>query len=240
MHGFDYSVPLFSTHVQGTCIVVTPQLVTDVLYAPRVEHLDYPRCECLRTVSKDKIIFAFCEHPSDWGDHQFTPCKAFAKGPRFMNLVMTFVLHPLSYYNSIIEPCARFQLSLLEYLTIDFPSHFILCLTDVYWDTATRDKLIFPLTITWILFHFSVPFPFSDHFSIMCAIDTATVKHSEAQFRSRQLDSANPPSHSTPSRFVPSTSTLSSSTSVCHSKTSWCSCSAWMLALIHSLQSCIK
>ena len=55
---------------------------------------------------------------------------------------MTFVLHPLSHYNSITEPHARFLLSLLEHLTIDFPSHFILSLIDVYRDTATHDKLI--------------------------------------------------------------------------------------------------
>ena len=199
MHGFDFSVPLFSTRIRGTCIVVTPQLVADVRHVPRVENLYYPGCEHLRTMSKDKMISAFCEHPANWGDRQFTPCKAFAKGPRFMNMVMTFVLHPLSHYNFITEPRAQFLLSLLEHLTIDFPSYFILSILDVYRDTATRDKLIFPLAVTWILCHFSVPFPFSDHVSVMCAIDVATVKHSEAQFRSRQLDSAASPSHSAPS-----------------------------------------
>ena len=126
---------------------------------------------------------------------------------------MTFVLHPLSHYNSITEPRARFLLSLLEHLTIDFPSHFILSLIDVFRDMATRDKLIFPSAITRILRHFSIPFPFSTHFSIMCAIDAATVKHSEAQFRSCQMDSATPPSRLTPSRFAPSTSAPSSSSS---------------------------
>ena len=72
---------------------------------------------------------------------------------------MTFVLHPLSHYNSITEPCARFLLSLLE------------------------------------------------HHTVVCAIDAATVKYSEAQFRSRQTDSVAPPSRSTPSRFTPSSST---------------------------------
>ena len=131
------------------------------------------------------MISAFCEHPADWGDRQFTPCRPFAKGPRFMNMVMTFVLHPLSYYNSITEPCARILLSLLEHLTIDFPSHFILSIIDVHLDSASRDKLIFPSAITRILRHFSVPFPSSEHFTIMCAIDYATVKCSEAQLRSR-------------------------------------------------------
>ena len=102
-----------------------------------------------------------------------------------MNMVMTFVLHLLYHYNSITKPYARFLLSLLKHLTIDFPSHFILSILDVYRDTITYDKLIFPSAITQILCHFSVHFPSSDHFSIMCAIDVATVKRSEAQFRSR-------------------------------------------------------
>ena len=68
MHGIDSSVPLFSTRVRGTRIVVTPQLVADVLHVPRVEHPDYPGCDCLRTVSKDEIMSAFCECPSIWGD----------------------------------------------------------------------------------------------------------------------------------------------------------------------------
>ena len=110
------------------------------------------------------MIFSFYEHPTDWGDRQFTPCKAFAKTPRFMNMVMTFILHPLFHYNSITEPRARFLLALLEHLTIDFPSHFFLSILDVYRNTATRDKFIFPSTIMRILCHFSVPFPSSDHF----------------------------------------------------------------------------
>ena len=75
-----------------------------------------------------------------------------------MNMAMTFILHPLSYCNSITEPSARFLLSLLEHLTIDFPSHFILSIIDVHLDSASRDKLIFPSAITRILRHFSIPF----------------------------------------------------------------------------------
>ena len=156
---------------------------------------------------------AFCEGPSVWGERQFTPCRPFAKGPRFMNMVMTFVLHPLSHYNSITKPRAQFLLSLLEHLIIDFPSHFILSIIDVHLDSTSHDKLIFPSAITRILCHFSVPFPSSDHFSVMCSIDYATVKRSEAQFRSRQLDSAAPPSRSAPSRSASSTFAPSSSTS---------------------------
>ena len=68
MHGLDSLVPLFHTLVRDTRIVATPQLVMDVLHVPRVEHPDYPRCERLRTMSKDGMISAFCERPSDWGD----------------------------------------------------------------------------------------------------------------------------------------------------------------------------
>ena len=88
-----------------------------------------------------------------------------------MNMVMTFVLHPVSHYNSIIEHRARFLLSLIEHLTIDFPSHFILSIIDVYRDSTSCDKLIFLSAIKRILRHFFVPFPISDHFHIMCAID---------------------------------------------------------------------
>ena len=126
------------------------------------------------------MISAFCEHPVDWGDRQFTPCLTFAKGPRFMNMVMTFVLHHFSHYNSITESRARFLLSLLKHFTIDFPSHFILSIIDVYRDMGSRDEFNFSSAITRILRHFFVPFPVSDHFHVMCAIDYAIVKQSEA------------------------------------------------------------
>ena len=128
-----------------------------------------------------------------------------------MNMVMTFVLHPLSHYNSITKPRAQFLLSLLKHLTIDFPSHFILSIIDVHLDSTSRDKLIFPSAITRIVRHFSVPFPSFDHFIVMCSIDYATAKHSKAQFRSRQTDSAAPSSRSAPSRSTPSASAPSSS-----------------------------
>ena len=125
-------------------------------------------------------------------------------------MVMTFVLHPFSHYNSITKPHARFLLSLIEHLTIDFPSHFILYIIDVHLDSASCDKLIFPSAITRILRHFFVPFPSTDHFTVMCAIDYATVKHSEAQFWSQQSDLAAPSSRSAPSRSTPSASAPSS------------------------------
>ena len=122
-------------------------------------------------------------------------------------MVMTFILHTLSHYNSITEPRARFLLSLLEDISIDL-SHFILSLIDVYRDTATRDKLIFPSAVTQILRYFYVPFPVSPYFSVMGAIDAATVRQSEAQLRPRwpKTKTIAPLASIVPSTSAPSSS----------------------------------
>ena len=89
----DRSIPLFFTRVQGTRIPITPQLIADVLQVPRIEFLDYPSFEHLRTVSKDELMSAFyehlrtmsrdelmsafCERPTAWGERLFTPCQPF-------------------------------------------------------------------------------------------------------------------------------------------------------------------
>ena len=124
-------------------------------------------------------------------------------------MVMTFILHPLSHYNSITEPCARFLLSLLEGLFIDFLSHFILSLIDVYRNMVTCDKLIFPSAIKQILRHFSGSFPKSPSFTVMSAMDAATVKQSEAQLRPRQpqTETVTPLASFAPSNSTPSSST---------------------------------
>ena len=98
-------------------------------------------------------------------------------------MVMTFILHLLSHYNSITESRVRFLLSPLGDLSIDFPSHFILSLIDVYRDITTHDKLIFPLAIMWIIRHFSISNPDSHLFIIISAISAAFVRRSEAQLR---------------------------------------------------------
>ena len=64
MHDFDTSISQFITHIRGTCIVVTPDLISDILYVLRVVFLDYPGCPRLRTVSKDELLSLFCETPS--------------------------------------------------------------------------------------------------------------------------------------------------------------------------------
>ena len=161
-------------------MVVTSKIVFEVLHVPRVAHPNYPSFQSLRTVSNDELSSLFCETPSLWGDRQNTSCSAFAKCSRFLNMLMTFILHSLSHYNTIIEPRARFLLSLIKGLTINFPSHFILSLIDIYKDTTTHDKFIFPSAITKLLRHFSISYHEAPHFSFICAIDAATVKRSSA------------------------------------------------------------
>ena len=86
MHRFDYSVPYFITCIRGTRIVVTPNLIFEVLHVSWVEFADYPGCHRLKTVSKDELMSLFCETPSSWGERQNTPCSAFTKGSRFLNM----------------------------------------------------------------------------------------------------------------------------------------------------------
>ena len=119
-------------------------------------------------------------------------------------MVMTFVLHPLSHCNSITEPRARFLLSLLEHLTKDFPSYFILSIIDVHLDSVSRDKLIFPSAIMRILRHFSVPFPSSYHFTIMCAIDYIPLNVARPSFgRGNRIQQLLPPVPLHPVRLHP-------------------------------------
>ena len=106
MHGFDTFVRHLFSCVRGMHIVVTPEIVFKVLHVPRVVHPNYPSCACLWIVSKDELSSSFCETPSSWGDGQNTPYSAFAKGPRILNMVMTFILYLLSHYNTITEPRA--------------------------------------------------------------------------------------------------------------------------------------
>ena len=68
MHGIDRSIPHFITRVRGISISVIPQLVANVLRVPRIEFPVYPSCERLRTMSKDKLMFTFCERPFEWGE----------------------------------------------------------------------------------------------------------------------------------------------------------------------------
>ena len=208
MHDFDTSIPQFVTQVQGTRIVVTPDIIFEILHVLRVLHPDYPACPCLRTMSKDELMSLFYETPSSWDECQNTSCLGFAKGLRFLNMVMTFALHPLSHYNSITEPHAHLLLSFIEELTIDFPFHFILSLIDVYKDTVTRDKLIFPSAIMRIIHHSFIPYPESSHFTNMGAVSEVSIRWSKAQLCLKQphIETMTPLAPSIPSTFAPSSS----------------------------------
>ena len=89
-------------------------------------------------------------------------------------MVMTFVLMPLSHYNTIIEPCAHFLFSILEGLSI-------VSMLDIYQDTAICDKLIFSSAIKHILTHAHVSIPSSHLFPMMGAISNESLVKSFAQ-----------------------------------------------------------
>ena len=98
----------------------------------------------------------------------------------------------------------------MEGFPLDFPSHFITSILDVYLDTATHDKLIFPSVIMRILQHFSIPIPLSPLFTIMGAINAGSIWWSEAQLRPKQprMETTNLVASTVPSSSAPSTSTV--------------------------------
>ena len=67
-----------------------------------------------------------------WGDTLNFSTTEFAKGLRILIMLMTIVLTPRSHYNTITEPRAHFLLSLQEDLFIDFPSHMIVSMIDIF------------------------------------------------------------------------------------------------------------
>ena len=64
IHDINTFVPRFATTFRGTRIVVTPDLISEVLHVSWVAHPNYPSCERLRTVSRDELLSHFCETPS--------------------------------------------------------------------------------------------------------------------------------------------------------------------------------
>ena len=62
---------------------------------------------------------------------------------------------------------------------------FFLSHDSIHQDTATCDKLIFPLAITRILTHMHVPIPFAPLFFIMGAISQESMQRSAAQLASK-------------------------------------------------------
>ena len=135
MHAIDTSVPWFTTIFPGTHIVVTPNFIFEVLQVPRVCLPDYLSHRHLSSISSNKLALLFCEKAMLWDGTLNFSIIEFSKGPWFFNMVMTFVLTLRSHYNTITELGAHFVLSLMEGLSIDFPSHMIESIIDCYCDS---------------------------------------------------------------------------------------------------------
>ncbi|KAL0009223.1 hypothetical protein SO802_010725 [Lithocarpus litseifolius] len=135
--GWEY---LCEKPTRGTRIVDTPDLFSGILRVLKVDHPDYPRHPRLRNIPHDELASIFSKKAMVWEDTLNFFTTEFAKGPRIFYMVMTFVLTPQSHYNTVIEPRAHFLLSLQEDLSIDFPSHMIVSMIDIYRDTATAAK----------------------------------------------------------------------------------------------------
>ena len=175
IHAIDTSILRFTTVFWGTRIVVTLEFIYEVLHVPRVDHLIYLSQCRLDSISWDEMASLFYEKAMVWGDTLNFSTTKFAKGPWILNMVMTFVLTPLSHYNTITKPHARFLLSFLEDLSIYFPSHMIVSMIDIYQDTTTHDKLIFPSAITHILTHLHIPIPSSSLFYSISTISKESI-----------------------------------------------------------------
>ena len=154
----------------GTRILVTLDFISEVLQVPKVVRLDYPSHRRLFSISRNELASLFYKNAMLWGGALHLSTTEFVKGQQILNVVMTFVLTPRSHYNIITEPRAYFLLSIMEGLSIDFPSHMIESIIDCYRDTTTHDKFIFPLVITHILTHMHVIIPPTSHFYVMGAI----------------------------------------------------------------------
>ena len=121
IHGIDTDVPQFVTIFRGTRIVVTLNLISEVLHIPRVAHPNYPSCEHLRTVFRDDFPSHFCEKPSLWGGDLNNPCSGFAKYG-VLSVKPTVQSNPNFIYFSIRMGCCSRSLSFLSGLAIYFPT----------------------------------------------------------------------------------------------------------------------
>ena len=97
-----------------------------------LDHPDYPSHSSICNIPRVELASLFCEKAMVWEDTLNFFITEFAKGLRILNMVMTIVLTPRSHYNTITEPRAHFLLSLQEDLFIDFPSHMIVSMIDIF------------------------------------------------------------------------------------------------------------
>ena len=66
MHVIDIFVPRFTTVFCGTRIVVTSELIFEVLRIVSVDHPDYPSHERLSSIFRDELASLFCEKAMMW------------------------------------------------------------------------------------------------------------------------------------------------------------------------------
>ena len=180
IHAIDTSISHFTMIFKGTSIIVSSELISEALHVPRVVRLTYPSHPHLHSISRDELAIHFSEMAMVWGGLQNFTTHDFAKGPRILNMVMTFVLTPRFHYNTITEARAHFLVSLLEGLSIDFPSHMIVSMIHINQDKL-HNKLIFLSAVTCILTHLHIPIPSTSLVSCICVISKESIRRSDAQ-----------------------------------------------------------
>lgn len=57
-------VPMFTTSVQGTCIFVTPKLISELVHVPRVAKSKHPNAPVFASLSLDALATIFYGQPS--------------------------------------------------------------------------------------------------------------------------------------------------------------------------------
>ena len=185
IHAIDTSISHFTMIFKGTSIIVSSELISEALHVPRVVRLTYPSHPHLHSIFRDELAIHFCEMAMVWGGLQNFTTHDFAKGPRILNMVMTFVLTPRFHYNTITEARAHFLVSLLEGLSIDFPSHMIVSMIHINQDKL-HNKLIFLSAVTCILTHLHIPIPSTSLVSCICVISKESIQRSDAQVATKR------------------------------------------------------
>ena len=61
MHAIDTSVPRFTTIFRGAHIVITLELLSEVLRVPRMDRPDYSNHRHLSSISRDELASLFYE-----------------------------------------------------------------------------------------------------------------------------------------------------------------------------------
>ena len=166
---------------RGTHIAVTPNFIFAVLHVPRVAHPNYPSHTHLHTIFRDKLALLFNEMAMVWGDtlNLSTQLSLLKIQGSLIWWWSLFSHHSHTITPSLSLMLVSFFLSWKIFLYI-FPSHMIVSMIDIYRDTATRDKLIFPLTITRSLTHLHFTIPSSPLFYAMGANSKESISRSGA------------------------------------------------------------